>query len=218
MAAKVIASTSGIDNATTVPARRPSEKKLTASTITTASASERTNSATEWRTAAGWSDTRSSFMPTGSVFCRRSNSASSAVPRCTMLPPGRMDTPIPMAFSPMKRMRGAAGSVKPRLTSATSARRKVRPPARIGKSRISSADLKPPETRNCTRSLPVSKNEAGVTAFCASIACCTDSSGMPSVASLVLLSSIQTFSSCRPIRSTLLTSGTRCSCSSTRSA
>ena len=37
--AKVIASTSGIDSATTRPVRKPSEKKLTSSTMTTASAS-----------------------------------------------------------------------------------------------------------------------------------------------------------------------------------
>ena len=85
-----------------------------------------------------------------------------------------------------------------------SPRRKVRSPARIGKSRISSTESKPPLTRSCTRSLPVSKKLAGVTAFC-----CVQrllhrrAAGCPSVASLVFDSSIQIFSSCRPSRSTL---------------
>src|SRR5690606_5142481 len=50
---KVIASTSGIDRATTRPVRRPREKKLTTSTMMTASASTRTNSPTLSRTASG---------------------------------------------------------------------------------------------------------------------------------------------------------------------
>ena len=53
IAAKVIASTSGIDSATTRPVRQPSEKKLTASTIATAIASVSTNSPTERATARG---------------------------------------------------------------------------------------------------------------------------------------------------------------------
>jgi hypothetical protein len=94
----------------------------------------------------------------------------------------------------------------------------VRPPARIGNSRISSTEVNSPLTRSCTRSLAVSKNPAGVTAFCSSSACCTALNGMPSVASLVLDSSIQIFSSCRPTSSTLPTSSTRCSSSWMRSA
>ena len=115
-------------------------------------------------------------------------------------------------------MRGAAGSEKPRLTLATSPSRKLRPPARMGKSRISCTLRNPPLTRSCTRSVGVSKKLAGTTAFCASMACCTAAIGMPRVASLVLDSSIQIFSSCRPSRSTLATSGTRCRSSSMRSA
>ncbi len=53
MAAKVIASTSGIDSATTRPVRTPREKKLTSSTITSASISTLTNSPTLVFTAAG---------------------------------------------------------------------------------------------------------------------------------------------------------------------
>ena len=49
----VIASTSGIDSATTSPVRRPRLMKLTASTIATASATDRTNSLIDARTARG---------------------------------------------------------------------------------------------------------------------------------------------------------------------
>ncbi|MDT4827374.1 hypothetical protein FQZ97_607190 [compost metagenome] len=218
MQAKVIASTSGIDSATTSPVRRPREKKLTSSTMTSASASTWTNSPTPWRTAAGWSDTLRSSMPAGRVCCRRWNSASSALPRTRMSPPSFIATAMPMASSPMKRMRGAGGSLKPRCTSATSPMRKVRSPTRMGKSRMSSTESKRPETRSCTRSLAVSKKPVADTAFCSSSAFCTAASGTPRVASLVLDRSIQIFSSCRPISSTLPTSLIRCSCSCRRSA
>ncbi|MCY1437553.1 hypothetical protein D9M71_537190 [compost metagenome] len=135
-----------------------------------------------------------------------------------MSPPAFMDTARPMASSPMKRMRGAGGSLKPRRTSATSPIRKVRSPTRMGKSRISFTESKRPVTRSCTRSLGVSKKPAAATAFCSSSACCTAARGRPRVASLTLESSIQIFSSCRPSSSTLPTSLTRCSCSWMRSA
>ncbi len=218
MAAKVIASTSGIDSATTRPVRRPREKKLTSRTITSASASTRMNSPTPVRTAAGWSDTLRSSSPAGSDCCRRANSVSRALPSTRMSPPGFIATARPMASSPMKRMRGAGGSLKPRRTSATSPMRKVRSPTRIGKSRISSTESKRPETRNCTRSLAVSKNPEEATAFCSSSAFCTAARGRPRVASLVLDRSIQIFSSCRPISSTLPTFLIRCNCSCRRSA
>jgi hypothetical protein len=204
--------------ATTRPVRRPSEKNVTSSTMATASASTLTNSPTPSRTAAGWSATLRSCMPAGSVCCRRENSVSRRSPRRRMSPPGFIDTAMPSASSPMKRIRGAAGSAKPRCTLAMSPRRTVRSPARIGKARIASTESNSPLTRNCTRSLPVSKKPAGVTAFCSASACCTAANGMPSVASLVLDSSTQIFSSCRPSSSILPTSGTRCSSSSTRSA
>ena len=46
--------TLALANATTVPARKPSEKKLTNKTIATAAVSTSTNSATDERTACGW--------------------------------------------------------------------------------------------------------------------------------------------------------------------
>ena len=216
--AKVIASTSGIEMATTSPVRKPSEKKLTSSTMVTASARTRTNSPTDSRTASGWSETLRSSMPAGRVCCSWAKRASSASPRRRMWPPSFIATAIPIASWPMKRMRGAAGSANPRWTRATSPRRMVRPPARIGKAVTSSTLRNGPSTRSCTRSDAVSKNPAGSIAFCPSSACWTAVSGMPKVASLVLSISIQTFSSCSPSRSTLPTSATRCSSSWMRSA
>ncbi|KAF1067376.1 MAG: hypothetical protein GAK45_01681 [Pseudomonas citronellolis] len=213
-----MASTSGIDSATTMPVRRPSEKKLTSSTITSASTSTRTNSPTPSRTAAGWSETLRSSMPAGRFSCRWWNCASSALPSTRISPPSFIDTARPMASSPMKRMRGAGGSLKPRCTSATSSIRKVRSPTRMGKRRMSSTESKRPETRNCTRSLAVSKKPVALTAFCSSRAFCTADSGKPRVASLVFDRSIQIFSSCTPISSILPTSLTRCSCNCKRSA
>ncbi len=170
MAAKVMASTSGIDSATTRPVRTPSEKKLTSSTITSASISTLTNSPTLVFTAAGWSETLRSCMPAGSSCCSRANSCCSASPSIRMSPPLFIDTARPMAGSPMKRIRGAGGSLKPRCTSATSPMRNVRPATRMGKSRISLAVSKLPVTRNCTRSLMVSTKPAALTAFWASSA------------------------------------------------
>ena len=218
MPANVIASTSGIDSATTSPVRQPSEKKLTNSTIATASLSTRTNSPTDSLTAAGWSETLRSSIPAGSVFCNAENLCSSALPSVRMSPPARIATPMPIASSPMKRMRGPGGSAKPRRTWATSPRRKVRSPTRIGNARICSTDVKRPSTRNATRRLGVSKNAAGTSAFCWSSASLTAATGTPSVASLVFDSSTQIFSSCTPNSSIFPTSGTACSASCTRSA
>ncbi len=125
--------------------------------MATASASTRMNSSTERVTASGWSETFRSCMPVGRVCCRRANSVSSDLPSLRMSPPARIDTASPIASSPMKRMRGAGGSEKPRVTVAISPRRKVRSPARIGKSRIACTESKRPLTRICTRSPAVSK-------------------------------------------------------------
>ena len=62
---KVIASTSGIDSATTSPARMPRLTKLTASTIATASNSARVKPPTASSTTTGWSETRCTPTPTG---------------------------------------------------------------------------------------------------------------------------------------------------------
>ena len=61
-----IASTRGTDSATTMPVRQPSERKLTTSTMTSASANVRTNSETESSTMWGWSAICVTSIPTGS--------------------------------------------------------------------------------------------------------------------------------------------------------
>ena len=114
MPAKVMASTSGMENATTRPVRKPREKKLTSRTIITASASTFMNSFTLRFTATGWSETFFSCIPKGKDFCKWANSASKFLPKARMSPPLRMDTAMPIPFSPIKRMRGWAGSLKPR--------------------------------------------------------------------------------------------------------
>ena len=65
MYAKVTASTSGIDSATTTPLRRPRLKKLTSSTMPTAKANFSRNSLTEWVTVVGWNVALSTSMPLG---------------------------------------------------------------------------------------------------------------------------------------------------------
>ena len=65
MTTKVMASTSGIDSATTSPARRPRLTKLTTSTMATASNSARVKPPTASSTTTGWSETRCTPTPTG---------------------------------------------------------------------------------------------------------------------------------------------------------
>ena len=98
---KVIASTTGMITSTTTPVRKPSDSRLTAMTMSTASASTLTNSLTARVTARGWSATRSRRMPAGSCASIFSTAASSWRPSATMSPPLRIDTPIPSASCPM---------------------------------------------------------------------------------------------------------------------
>ena len=101
MKRNVTKSVSGIESATIRPVRSPSDRKLTTSTMATASASERVNSPTERFTVAGWSLTRSSSRPTGSSRSMCSTSPSSALPSSMMSPRGTIDTAIPSASLPM---------------------------------------------------------------------------------------------------------------------
>ena len=110
MQRNVTASTSGIDSATTMPVRMPSEMKLTASTMITASASVLMNSRIESFTTVGWSDSLWTSMPTGRSAFRRSISDSSMRPSSMMSPPLRSDTARPIAGWPLKRIRSSAGS------------------------------------------------------------------------------------------------------------
>ena len=75
MNTKTMASTSGIEQATTSPARTPRLTKLTASTITTASNKALVKPPTASLTTTDWSDTVCTPTPTGrsltmlSIFC-----------------------------------------------------------------------------------------------------------------------------------------------------
>ena len=107
---KVPASTSGIVSATTAPARSPRLRKLTASTIATASASTFMKRPTALRTMRGWSETFSTWMPTGRSVPSRSIARSSAAPSSSTSPRGTIDTPRPIACLPPKRIVYSGGS------------------------------------------------------------------------------------------------------------
>jgi len=110
MPRKVAASTSGIDTATTSPVRRPRLTSETASTISTASASERTNWLTDRCTAAGMLATCTISTPTGSFSRRRPISASRSRPRWTTSPPAPIVMPSPSASRPCTRIFCCGGS------------------------------------------------------------------------------------------------------------
>ncbi|MNT56393.1 hypothetical protein D3C72_1936860 [compost metagenome] len=110
MARKVAASTSGMVMPTTRPGRgstetrrhsgslplrmcRPRLKKLTASTITTASIRVCTNSLTEVATALGWSCTFARPMPAGRVGAILSTAARRFLPSAITSPPLRIEMP-----------------------------------------------------------------------------------------------------------------------------
>ena len=107
---KVMESTSGIDKATTMPVRSPSESRLTARTMITASASERANSPMERLTESGWLDTWCRSTPTGNPAWMRVLAASSRSPSAMMSPPLLIETPIPKASRPLKRIFETGGS------------------------------------------------------------------------------------------------------------
>lgn len=101
MNTKTIASTSGIEQATTSPARRPRLTKLTMRTITTASNSAWVKPPTAFFTTWAWFDTWCTPTPTGSspvISCMRALSAS---PNSRILPPSFIATARPMAGSPL---------------------------------------------------------------------------------------------------------------------
>ena len=68
---KVLANTTGMVIATTIPLRQPKEIKLTLSTITSASINECTKSLTELATILGCNVTGLSSKPTVSCACAR---------------------------------------------------------------------------------------------------------------------------------------------------
>ena len=127
MAKKVTASTSGMVMPTTRPGRmskvqrrhsgllpgrlcKPSAKKLTAKTITTASISTLMNSLTELATALGWSCTWVRLMPAGKLACVAVIAKRKDLPSAMMSPPLAMDTPSAMTSCPSWRTFTLAGS------------------------------------------------------------------------------------------------------------
>ena len=128
MAKKVTASTSGMVMPTTRPGRmssvqrrhkgcwpgrlcRPSAKKLTASTITTASISTLMNSLTELDTALGWSCTCVRLMPAGKLACAAATAPRKDWPKAMMSPPLAMDTPSAITSWPSWRTFTEGGSM-----------------------------------------------------------------------------------------------------------
>ncbi len=67
------------------------------------------------------------------------------------------------------------------------------------------------------RSVCVSNTPDGATAFCFASVSMISAGSIPSVASLLLASSMKIFSSCSPMKSTFATPGTRSSSARTRS-
>ncbi|MNQ32150.1 hypothetical protein D3C85_455470 [compost metagenome] len=110
MNSAVIASTTGIEITTTMPVRKPSDTRLTISTMATASATERRKSSTECDTACGMLETSVSVSPAGSCVFNSPNLASSDLPRRTTSWPGCMVMPMPSTGPPERRICWEGGS------------------------------------------------------------------------------------------------------------
>ena len=110
MNSAVTASTTGMEITTTMPVRMPSDTRLTASTMATASATERRKSSTECDTARGMLETSVSVRPAGNWAVSSPNLAASARPRCTTSWPGCMVMPMPSTGLPARRIWSTGGS------------------------------------------------------------------------------------------------------------
>ena len=110
MIKNVVANTTGIAMATTMPERKPSESRLTASTMTKASINDFTKSLTELATMLGCNVTGFKLRPTGrfSVIC--AIFWSKFLPNAITSPPSRMLTPSNKASVPLKRAVSCGGS------------------------------------------------------------------------------------------------------------
>ena len=155
MAVNTTASTSGIDSATTAPARTPRLSRLTPNTMAMASHRASMNSSTACSTVTVWLATSTGSMPTGRFSVIRAIASATLCPRVMMSPPLRMAMAMPMPCWPLTRNIGSAGSAGPRVTWAMSPRRMVRPPATKLMSKISFCDRNAPETRTRIFSLSV---------------------------------------------------------------
>ena len=101
MTTKVIASTSGMAMATTMPGRQPSARKLTASTMAMASIRLLVNSPTASFTTCGWSATRCTSTPTGRSRVTCAARSLMFLPSASTSPPVVMATARPIAGSPL---------------------------------------------------------------------------------------------------------------------
>ena len=110
MKTKVMARTSGIETATTRPARMPRLTKLIASTMSTASNRALVKPPTASSTISGWSETRWTPTPTGRLLSTIRISSFSASPKASRFAPDRMPMARPMAGSPSTRNRLVGGS------------------------------------------------------------------------------------------------------------
>ena len=167
MIGKTIASVSGMESATTSPARAPRLTKLTAMMMAIACQSDVVKSLIACSTTWGWSATRIGVMPRGSSAVTRCIACSMLRPSARMSPPSRMAMARPIAGLPLTRNKGCGGSAKPRRIVAMSRRRIMRPLATKLMLRRSSSDSKAPVTRSSRFSLPVWMVPAGLTTFCA---------------------------------------------------
>ncbi len=110
MATKVAASTSGIEKATTAPARSPRLMKLTASTIAIASQSALVNSLIDSSTTCGCSATSTGSIPIGRSAVISAIFSSMALPSARRSPPDCMEMASAIAGLPLTRNIGSGGS------------------------------------------------------------------------------------------------------------
>ncbi len=110
MIGNTMASVSGIDSATTMPARTPRLTKLTAMMMTIACQSDSVKSPIASCTTCGWSATRIGSMPTGRSAVTSWIFAATLRPSARMSPPSRMAMARPIAGWPLTRNIGCGGS------------------------------------------------------------------------------------------------------------
>ena len=101
MATNTPASVNGTESATMMPVRNPSERKLTAITIPTATANLNRNSPIASSTTCGWLAMRVNSMPTGRSARIAFSATASALPRSITLAPLAMATPSATACAPI---------------------------------------------------------------------------------------------------------------------
>ena len=147
MPTSVPASTSGTLIATTRPVRQPSDRKLTISTMASASRKLSWNSATSLATTCDWSFSRTASIPSGRVGAIACIRSATRRPRSRILPPCAMETASARAGLPLTRIVAAGGSTVPRLTVAISPSFSRRPPAETGIARSASTPSTPAPVR-----------------------------------------------------------------------